>query len=159
MINIYSDSSKIKGDYRIVDDNSATFDINVAPNDLDETDIQLLKEIEGISKVYPDGVCKGKYGVCNIDNISTGMKTLLNVRHILKSGRKDTAVDITEAGQNVMEHILNTVDNTGLKVVLGHTDVEDCTDHEYLLDEKYRLKNNDELFYKLINTVGSDECA
>lgn len=64
---------------------------------------------------YSTMMMQTPYGSTFVDNLSTGLKTLLNIKYWLYVKKKTSfVVNITECGENVLEDIFKVVDNTGV---------------------------------------------
>lgn len=125
MVQLYTDAKYLPNkDSTVVTLNDAEFNAHIGAKELDEEDRRLMKEIEGLEIINEyDGLCNGRYGCVALEHISTGLKTLLNIRSYIKQGRTDIVVDVTEAGPNVLEYIFDTVENTDFKIILKHCNV------------------------------------
>lgn len=156
MIQLYSDKEYLtdKG-IKVVKNNDVEFDIHVAPKDLDAEDRRLMKEVEGIEILDDNtGLCRGRYGVLDLENISTGLKTLLNIRYYLKKGHTDITVDVTNAGQNVLQFIFDSIDNTNLKVILRHCNILNLPNHDILLNDSETYHTTKDLYIRLSQMYG-----
>lgn len=146
MIRIYNSIRGINTHkYKVINRNDATFNRNVKPQTLDSTDLELLQRVEWVHNVKSNGACIGRFGPCTIWDISTGMKTLLNIRYILKNRIPNIIVNVTETGPNILECIFNIVDGTDVGLLLEHCDIAECSDHEYLLNERVYVGSTSKL--------------
>ena len=117
----------------------AVFDTTITPLDLDAHDYKLMNMAEGIKVVDRDkGLFKTRFNICNLYQLSSGLKTLLLIRH-LKDFDKDrkVAVNITACGENLIEAIFKETDYSGFPLVLRHFDLYSCEDRIYVINDKY----------------------
>lgn len=67
------------------------------------------------------------YGVASVDDLSTGCKTMLNILRLMEEGVKEEAlVNVDEAGNNVLQQILDLVAGTVISLYITHD--TDCID-------------------------------
>ena len=127
--------------------NDILFNSSISINDLTEKDFQLMDKIEGV-KLYDKktGALQSKTGIISLTQISTGLKTLLNIRHIKRKNIKDVGVNITEAGSNVLDYIFEEVSDGSIPVLLKHWDVLSCKDRYVEINGKDRVKTMKKLY-------------
>jgi len=89
--------------------------------------------IIGENKIHGPSI-ETPYGIAHIGYLSTGLKTLLNLRHI-KSMPQYVAIDITEAGENIILNIFKEAIALDVPIILGHTDIPDFSPISILVDD------------------------
>ena len=125
MLKLYTDRSAFK-DTEVLFDNDAVFEVHTSRLPLDDVDKELMLKYDG-AKIIGENERFGspvhtRYGTTHINRLSTGLKTLLNLRHI-QSLSQYKAIDITEAGENVLLDIFMQATKLDIPVILGHTDI------------------------------------
>jgi len=123
MLKLYTDSTSFNKS-EILYDNDAVFEVHTSRLQLDEADKELMMKYDE-AKIIGENERFGtpvqtRYGVTHINNLSTGLKTLLNLRH-MQTFPQYKAIDITEAGENVLLDIFEQATHMGIPVILGHT--------------------------------------
>ncbi len=106
---------------------------------LDDTDLIIIKRIDG-AEVIEDNRIYGKYGETYLSNLSSGTKTVLNLRNMLKK-HNECYIDITSCGDNAIEvlvDILKQYDNevsinllTCLNNYISYTPINIRVDNSY----------------------------
>jgi len=76
-----------------------------------------------------------RYGGAYITNLSTGLKTLLNLRYI-KEMPQYAAIDITEAGENILIDIFEHAVTQDVPVILRHADLPEFSGKKILVDDQ-----------------------
>ena len=67
------------------------------------------------------------YGIAGINDLSTGCKTILNILRFMECGPKyKVLVNVDEAGDNVLEKILDLVAGSNISLLISHK--TDCID-------------------------------
>lgn len=108
MVNVYTSYKKLVNDYsnvKIVTDNDRFF-IEEEPmtSGIDAEDFKLMQYIDGISFYNGDKSIDNTvsmFGPVKLQNLSTGCKTAINLRHIIR-GNKQVILDITQCGANAV---------------------------------------------------------
>lgn len=61
------------------------------------------------------------YGITDISNLSTGLKTILNILYMIDTygDRCDMMISISECGGNVYSYLFNIVSSTGIRLWVG----------------------------------------
>ena len=83
----------------------AYFDANISIGILDERDKHFLQLIDSAKVISPIAI-ETKYGVTELENISTGCKTILIFNHLMKQG-VIADLSINECGNNVIKEIFS----------------------------------------------------
>ena len=146
MIKLYTDLKYAPKDIEWIRFNDALFNSNIVARKLTDKDFRLMEEIEGVTLVDKEtSLFKSKTGLISIDKISTGLKTLLNIRW-LKRQNKVYGVDITECGPNVLDYIFEEVTDGSIPVLLRHWDVLDLKDRYIEVNGKERVRTMNNLY-------------
>ena len=123
MLKLYTDRATFKN-AEILYDNDAVFDVHTGRRSLDDIDRELIMKYDG-AKIMGENERLGvpvqtRYGITHINSLSTGLKTLLNLRH-MQALPQYKAIDVTEAGENVLLDIFEQATKLNVSVILGHT--------------------------------------
>ena len=137
MLKLYTDRTSFKNS-EILYDNDAVFEVHTSRLQLSETDKEFMMKYDE-AKIIGENERLGipvqtRYGVTHINNLSTGLKTLLNLRH-MKTLPQYKAIDITEAGENVLLDIFEQAIALGVPVILGHTYIPKFTHLQIQVDD------------------------
>jgi len=137
MLKLYTDRASFKNN-EILYDNDAVFEVHTSRLQLDEADKELMMKYDDAQIIGENerlGIpVQTRYGVTHINNLSTGLKTLLNLRH-MKTLPQYKAIDITEAGENVLLDIFEHATELGVPVILGHTYIPKFTHLQVQVDD------------------------
>ena len=137
MLKLYTDDSKFDID-KILYSNDAVFDAHTCWMNLDKSDQDLMQKYDKAS-IIDDNKMFGAsiqtpYGITRVTELSTGLKTLLNLRHMKKMSQY-VAIDVTEAGENVLLDIFEEAVKSGISVILRHTDIPDFRPLSIMVDD------------------------
>lgn len=105
--------------------NDIFFSRDMLRHPFDSTDEALMKKIDSATLIDKEhGIVKTPYGVTLVNNLSTGLKTALNIRYMMKNMQKYNgySVSITECGANAINEILQMGD-VPFDLVLNHIDL------------------------------------
>ena len=137
MLKLYTDRSSFKNS-EILYNNDAVFEVHTSRLQLCEVDKEFMAKYDGAEIIGENerlGIpVQTRYGVTHINNLSTGLKTLLNLRH-MKTLPQYKAIDITEAGENVLLDIFEQAAESGIPVILGHTYIPKFTHLQIQVDD------------------------
>jgi len=147
MLKLYTDRSSFKNS-EILYDNDAVFEVHTSRLQLCEADKDFMMKYDG-AKIIGENERLGipvqtRYGVTHVNNRSTGLKTLLNLRH-MKTLPQYKAIDITEAGENVLLDIFEQATALGIPVILGHTYIPKFTHLQIQVDDEYVVADESSL--------------
>lgn len=129
MVNVYTSCKLLKKDFpnlKIIHSNDRFFIAEENGRDgFDQIDYKIMQEIDNIT--FIDGIrstktAQSKFGLINVFDLSTGCKTAINLHHAIRE-KKPVAIDITECGANAAEVCFELVENTGIPVLLQHSEL------------------------------------
>lgn len=131
MIILYSNAEKMKldfPDYMYLMTCQDYFIAKIDPDKFDDTDYEIIKTIDNIKFMCGEPSIynmKSMFGPVSYDNLSTGCKCALTLRHIIKS-KKKIALDLIECGGNALSVCFEAVNNTGVPVVIDSMSLRDA---------------------------------
>ena len=125
MLKLYTDRSSFKNS-EILYDNDAVFEVHTSRMQLNEIDKEFMMKYDGV-KIVGENERLGlpiqtRYGITHISNLSTSLKTLLNLRH-MQAMPQYKAIDVTSAGRNVLVDIFECAMELNVPIIFGHTDI------------------------------------
>ena len=110
-----------------------------------------MRKLEGVELVdKKSNLFKSKDGVFPLNFISTGLKTLLIVRHLKKDNKKGIGVDITECGPNILDSLFEEITDGSIPVVLRHTDIFDLKDRIVSVNDTFPVRTMSNLFDRIM---------
>lgn len=129
---------------------TALFRNTVMNEELDVRDIEIIQEIDG-AKYIGHNTMIDRFGNTNsIKYLSTGAKTLLNIRWFIKKGREHTPIDISGCGNNVYPLLVQEVKDKNVNFLTCNYTIA-CKDAcNILVNGKYKLGS----FYELCDLGG-----
>jgi hypothetical protein len=132
---------------KLLTDIEEFFMMNISINDVDELGETYIKRIDGA--IIADRASRAiltPYGITELDNLSTGAKTVLVIMHIAKN-KLDYAVDVNECGENALNCIFDFLERNDncVPILLSHIMIRKCDDHEFFADDTNYCKNKLEL--------------
>lgn len=137
MLRLYTDRTSFKNS-EILYDNDAVFEVHTSRLQLSEADKEFMMKYDDAQIIGENerlGISvQTRYGITHINNLSTGLKTLLNLRH-MKTLPQYKAIDITEAGENVLLDIFEQAAALDVPVILGHTYIPKFTHLQIQVDD------------------------
>jgi len=137
MLRLYTDRTSFKNS-EILYDNDAVFEVHTSRLQLSEADKEFMMKYDDAQIIGENeriGIpVQTRYGITHINNLSTGLKTLLNLRH-MKTLPQYKAIDITEAGENVLLDIFEQAAALDVPVILGHTYIPKFTHLQIQVDD------------------------
>ena len=141
MIRLYRDKAKFDRE-SILLDNESFFMNNVSAKWLGDASLRVMNKIDGASLLDANtGTIQTPYGVTDINNLSTGCKTVLNYIFIKENREryKDVlAIDATECGWNSLEELFRAIEEGGydIGVILEHRNkLLKCSKRTYKVDD------------------------
>lgn len=150
MIKLFTDIKLAPSETNWVMVNDAFFDANIAVKKLNKRDKELMYEIEGIKTLDNNSdAVMSRTGIITINEISTGLKTLLNIRFLkrnIERVNKPFGVNITECGKNVLDYVFEEVKGGSMFVLLRHFDVLGLKNRYIEVNGDKRVKTMDALF-------------
>ena len=149
MIRLYTDLKFAPKGIDWIRFNDALFASKITASKLTDKDLSLMYNIEGLSLFRKeDNLFKSRTGIITLNDISTGLKTLLNIRWLKrqKNIKKVIGVDITECGSNVLDYVFEEVSDGSIPVLLKHWDVLELKDRYIEVNGKTRVKSMNKLY-------------
>lgn len=141
MVKVYN-SVKFFDEKEILFDSEAFFDGAVSARNFDEDNLNVMKKIDKAVLLDKDtGTIKIPFGVCRLEDLSTGCKTILSLIEIIKNKKYANikAINATECGYNAIEEIFKIIENSNsdIGVVIEHdNDLYKCSERDYLINDK-----------------------
>jgi hypothetical protein len=137
MLKLYTDRTNFNNT-EILYDNGAVFQVHTSRLKLDDTDKSFMMKYDN-AKIIGENERLGipiqtNYGITHINSLSTGLKTLLNLRH-MNALPQYRAIDITEAGENILLDIFKQATELKVPVILEHTDIPKFTPLQIKVDD------------------------
>lgn len=125
MLKLYTDKKSFKST-EILSDNDAVFEVYTSRSQIDAVDKEYMMKYDG-ARIIGENERFGlpiqtRYGITHISNLSTSLKTLLNLRHMQEMPQYK-AIDVTSAGENVLIDIFKSAMELNVPIILGHTDI------------------------------------
>lgn len=143
-IKIYTDKKYLEG-RTILIDNESFFKINVAAREFCEEDLKVMWEIDSAELLdSTTGLIKTRYGLTDINHLSTGCKTILNYFYLQRHHTPYTVIDLSECGYNALRVLFDFVEKQGqvMDFLLTHQDsLDECGEREYLINNQKRVTN------------------
>ena len=149
MIRLYTDLKFAPDNIDWIRYNDIFFNSKISAGKLTDKDLSLMNEIEGLILVSKeDSLFKSRTGIILITNISTSLKTLLNIRWLKRQANltKKYGVDITESGPNVLNYVFDEITDGSIPVVLSHWDVLGLKNRYIEVNDTVRVKSMHKLF-------------
>jgi hypothetical protein len=117
VVRVYTDKSLI--DEEIIVDNNNYFNVFVGVVNVCPAGVEALAAVDGVTEIYTDvNRVLTPFGVAQASELSTGVKTVLNVLY-LKNRGVPFAVDLTSCGPNALREIFKVMDgDTNGKLLL-----------------------------------------
>lgn len=143
MITVSTDYSE-KNREKYLTEQGAYFTGITVKTPFDTTDIEIINKIDGADILNGEDEIQGIFGRTNIDKISTGAKTLLNLRNILKK-QDEAYVDIASCGDNAIDLLVRILKQyPSDKIIHLLTNITNYINFEPIdlyVDNKYRANN------------------
>ena len=150
MIRLYTAKEKCSK-VRWVQNIDPYFNSHITVKSLTRGDLNVMKKLEGVELVdRGSGLFKTKSGIIPLYYISTGLKTLLIIRHLKRERVQGVGVDITECGPNILDSLFEEITDGSVPVVLRHTDIFELKDRVVSVNESAPVRTMSTLFDKLI---------
>ena len=149
MIKLYTDFKFAPDNIDWIRYNDIFFNSKITASMLTDKDFSLMNEIEGLILISKENsLFKSRTGIISITNISTSLKTLLNIRWLKRQSNltKKYGVDITECGSNVLNYVFDEITDGSIPVVLSHWDVLGLKNRYIEVNDTVRVKSMHKLF-------------
>lgn len=144
-INIFTSYDKFD-DSLVLADNDIFFNEYVKSSEFEDIDNEILKKIDEaeVIDIVMDTI-KTKRGVCSLNDISTGCKTVLNYLYLCRNREHGyEALDITYCGANALEELFRVMEQKEYQIdlILMHKDeLFKCGEREYFIDGKRHINS------------------
>ena len=120
----------------------SVFAFSVAPEQLDCTALQLIKSIDKAEperEVFKYGKFSTKFGVCDIDSLSSGCKVVL-LGYLNQKNKEKKVIDITSAGINAIKVFLDYLSTVqDIRIIIGIRGIPEFYNND--IDEGYLFKD------------------
>jgi len=139
--------------------NDAVFDAYTHKKKFDDNDKALMLKYDGAVIVGDNDITTPvttKYGFTDITKLSTGLKTLLNLRNMSALTQYD-AIDVTEAGKNVISDIFKYAEQMNIPIILCHVDLPKLHGQRILVDEIKEVSEELDLYRLILERWDADE--
>ncbi len=146
MIDLYNSSKYFSG-IEIIVNMESFFKNNISASQLSQDSLDVMKQIDNAILLDKGlGTIQTPFGICNINDLSTGCKTVISA--IFINEHKDKfislrAIDATEAGPNAIELLFEYIERTNMNisVVVEHDDIFTCKDRLYRINGEYTVNS------------------
>lgn len=150
MIQLYTSKEK-SSNIKWIQNIDPYFDNHFTANKLSQSDLNIMKKLEGIELIDKKvSLFRSKDGILPLNYISTGLKTLLIVRHLKKDKTQNIGVDVTECGPNILDVLFEEVTDGSVPIILRHTDIFELKDRVISVNNTQPIRTMSNLFEKLI---------
>ena len=147
MINISTDETKYL-DNELIIDNESFFRLNVTAKSFHDDSIGVMKKIDNAELLDVNtGKIRTPYGECNIEDLSSGCKTVLNYLFIYENPQiypTIKAINAIECGWNELEELCRLIEKNedDIEVLLQHSNnTYKCSDRDYCIDGKRHISS------------------
>lgn len=151
MINVYT-SRKLLGSKAIIDEVDDFFNARVSSKQFEEYDETVMREIDNAKVIdYETGEIKTAFGLTNINNLSSGCKTVLVYLYMKRhpDKYKDCVINVTGCGYNALESLfeqIDRLDDSSTILLLLHTDgLRNCSKRKFLINGKHEVDEISEI--------------
>lgn len=136
MIELYTTVKKIPSMYKLIVYPDAVFDTEMGDiGKLTKEELMLIEELEGLKFVEgSSGLLEGRLGRTSLENISTGLKTVLILSYMGRNNKQGFCVNITECGPNYLDYAFEYAYKGGIPVLLRHKFVLGTKDREIMVN-------------------------
>lgn len=146
MVNISTNECKYKED-ELIKDNESFFNNNVTAKSFNKNSIKIMMNIDNAKLIdVHTGKIETPYGICSIEDLSSGCKTVLNY-YFIKSFPNlypnIKAINAIECGYNALEELFKAIEHNEdtIEVLLQHDNkVHNCADRTYNIDGKRTIQ-------------------
>jgi len=160
MLRLYTNYDKFD-EQKVLRFNDAFFDEKVrdGPFDKTATDYMAYYDEAFIIDYDTDPIkVKTKFGrSTDITNLSTGLKTLLNILYMKQHSNGYEAVEVTECGSNILMDIFREARDAKIPLVLKHLSFPQFKDFAVRVDDKKLVTNKSELSVYRYSQIREDE--
>lgn len=147
MINISTDETKYRED-ELIRDNESFFNNNVNAKTFSDSSVRIMMDIDKAKLIDAStGKVETPYGICGIENLSSGCKAVLNYLFIKRFPNlypNIKAINAIECGSNALEELFRVIEQNGdtIEVLLQHNNnLYNCSDREYCIDGRRTINS------------------
>lgn len=151
MIKVYT-NRELLGNRVILDEVDDFFNARVSSKQFDGNDETVISEIDNASvRDYKTGEIETPFGLTDINNLSSGCKTVLVYLYMKRHSDKykDCVLNVTGCGYNALESLFEQMDRLGDSssiLLLLHTDgLINCSKRKFLINNKYETDEISEI--------------
>lgn len=151
MINVYT-SRKLLGSRAIIDEVDDFFNARVSSKQFEEFNEAVMQKIDNAKVIdYETGEIKTAFGLTNINNLSSGCKTVLVYLYMKRhpDKYKDYVINVTGCGYNALESLfkqMDRLDDSSTILLLLHTDgLRNCSKRKFLINGKHKVDEISEI--------------
>jgi len=160
MLKLYTDKSKFAPD-DILEWNDGVFSKFTKSLDFTDTDKEFMWKYDGAKLTGGNNTMYGplvqtRYGDAFAVNLSTGLKTLLNLLHMKEMSQPYKAIDITECGENILLDVFAKAVEMEIPVILQHAQLPVFDNFSVLVDEDKIVTNDMELSEEILRRYDDD---
>ena len=146
MIYLYTDYENLFN--KSITDHDSFFKKAVAHN-MDSVDLKYIKEIDGAEIVNKKPYrIQTRFGIGSLDDLSQGLKVLLNIRYLKKIGKSQELVDIISCGDNIIPYIINESVGCDLRLLTPYRALGDNTRVDIVVNDSEHINSFIELIKK-----------
>lgn len=144
-INIFTNYDKFEKAV-VLAEHDVFFDEYVKSAEFEDVDREVLEKIDGAIVIDAEiDTIKTKRGVCGLNDISTGCKTVLNYLYLYRNrNHAYKTLDITYCGANALEELFRVMELKGynMDLILMHKDeLFKCSNRDYFIDGNRHIDN------------------
>jgi hypothetical protein len=147
MVKLYTKRDLVPQEYYILEYNDVIFNGTVRASMFDDKCIEYIKRIDGaVLEDIGSNKIKTPYGIANITEFSTGLKTLLNI-YLLNQDlqEKQICVDITECGgDKLFQCIFAVAEERQVPLLLRHSQISKSFNINIIINDEIEIEANDE---------------
>lgn len=150
MVYLYKSIEDINNKSQILMDNEAFFKTRITAKEFGKLENEVIFNIDKAELLDKNvGTIKTPYGICSIENLSTGCKTVINAIFLYKHRNQEPYCSLkyiyaTECGYNALEELFRVVDenNYDIGIILEHSnELYNCSKRDYVVNNKKHLKS------------------
>ena len=150
VIHIYTKKTSLTS--QLIEDNEALFQYRILDEGFSFTELELqaMREVDGITSINGSHI-ETKFGACNLSQISTGLKTILNIIYILQNNLR-CSVSLNETGPKALQFIFKNIDTSKIQLYLTHDETGNLD--RYI----FNLNNGEKVYEDTKKMFLEEEC-